>query len=344
MRLPISIAAFVFATALSAAPVITSVTPNRGSIQGGTTVILKGTGFSETCIICSPPFATPRVAFQGTPATSVKFIDDKTLEVVTPAHLPVTVPVTIHQYDGSEPFILENAFTFEGDATASFDPILFPIFTPPVHGAFGSEFHTRGKFWNEDLTNVLSLYGIDSSCYLFSPVIDPLTPYNLGPSGQEFGILPACSTSIGRIFWVPKGTDTLAANLRVTDVTRQASSHGVEIPVVHRDEFRERVSLLDVPIDARFRNTLRVYSLLRGVVLVNVVVGNVPGTITLQPGENIFEPAYAEFTNFPLPHELPQGQATVRVVVDARTEGTPIWAFITVTNNETQQITTITPN
>jgi hypothetical protein len=344
MRSQISIAAFLFATSLYAGPVITSVTPDRGAVQGGTTVILKGTGFSETCVICSPPFANPTVSFHSTPATSVRFIDDKTMEVVTPPHLTATVSVTIQQHDGSEPFTLEDAFTFEGDATTSFDPILFPIFTPPVHGAYGSEFHTSGKFWNEDITNVLSLYGIDSSCYLFSPVIDPHTPYTLAPNGPELGILPGCSTSVGRIFWVPKGTDTLAANLRVTDVTRQATSHGVEIPVVHRDDFRQRVSLLDVPIDVRFRNTLRVYSLVRSVTLVNVFIGNAYYQLTLQPGENVFEPAYGAITEFPLPHELPQGQSTVRVVVDSRTEGTPLWAFVTVTNNETQQITTITPN
>ena len=153
-----------------------------------------------------------------------------------------------------------------------------------------------------------------------------------------------------KIFWVPKGHDTVAANLRVTDVTRQATSHGVEIPVVHRNDFTEdRLALLDVPIDPRFRNTLRIYSLQRGEVLVNLQIGEEGRQIWLQPGANWFEPAYASFTDFPLPHQLPAGESTIRVLVMAPRNGpdlpgTLIWAFITVTNNETQQITTITPN
>jgi hypothetical protein len=111
------------------------------------------------------------------------------------------------------------------------------------------------------------------------------------------------------------------------------------------------VSLLGVPINPRFRNTLRIYSLARGAVLINLAIGNEGRQIVLQPGADLFEPAFASFTDFPLPHELPAGTSTIRVVVDVPRgpggvpiPGTPIWAFITVTNNETQQITTITPN
>lgn len=356
MRFTISLAALLLATSLHADPVITSVTPNQGPVAGGTTVIIRGSGFSTQCITCSPPFATPDVWFLETPAASVTFIDDKTLEAVTPPHLPMTVPVRVQQYDGSQPARLENAFTFTGEPESGFDPILFPIFTPPVHGAFGSEFHTRARIWNEALfagngTSV-PLYGVDTFCYLIDPPPDPHVPFYLQPSGLEHQMLPDCSTTTGRVFWVPKGMDTLAANLRVTDVTRQATSHGVEIPVVHRDDFREqRISLLGVPIDARFRNTLRIYSLARGEVMVNVQAGNELHQLFLQQGENVFEPAYAQFSDFPLPSELPRGESTIRVTVDVprgpggvTIPGTPIWAFITVTNNDTQEITTITPN
>jgi hypothetical protein len=116
----------------------------------------------------------------------------------------------------------------------------------------------------------------------------------------------------------------------------------VEIPVVHREDFREgQVSLLNVPVDPRFRNTLRIYSLSRSAVLIDLRFGNGPTQqLYLQPGESWFEPATLTFTDFPL---RGNGPATTRVVIDAP-PGVPIWAFITVTNNDTQQITTITPN
>lgn len=347
MRFTITIAALLLAATALADPVITAITPNAGPVAGGTRVIIKGTGFSNNCIVCSPPFADPEVFFLETRAASVKFIDSTTLEVVTPPHLPATVPVRVHQFDGSNPFTLESGFSFQGDARDGFDPILFPIFLPPIKGAFGSEFHTTPRIWNEGAA-LVTLYGNDTSCYLFDPPIYPLFPQVLAPgAGQDWVLLTGCSTTPGRLFWVPKGQDTLAANLRVRDVTREAESHGVQIPVVHKDDFRERVSLLGVPIDKRFRNTLRIYSVARGEVLINLRVGEESHQVWLQPGRDWFEPSSLTFTDFPLPEELPAGQSTIRVVADApRGPGdvaNPIWAFITVTNNDTQQITTITP-
>ena len=351
MRLSIIVAVILLAASVAADPVITSVTPSTGPVAGGTTVIIRGSGFSFNCVVCSPPFADPQVWFLETPAQSVKFIDGNTLEVVTPAHLPGRVPVRVQNWDGTPPYTLQDAFDYIGDPNTAFDPILFPIFTPPVRGAFNSEFHTRAKVLNLDhFTETVPLYGVDTSCYTFSPVHQPMYPFYLQGLGDEHTLLPDCSDTVGRIFWVPKGKDLVAANLRVTDVTRQASSHGVEIPVVHRHDFTERrLALLDVPIDPRFRNTLRIYSLQRGEVIVDVQIGQDGRQIFLQPATSWFEPAYASFTDFPLPSQLPAGQSTIRVIVSAPNNGpelpgTPIWAFITVTNNETQEITTITPN
>jgi len=352
MRSTISIAALFLATSLSAAPVITSVTPSSGPVAGGTTVTIKGAGFSDTCVTCSPPFATPEIWFGETPAESVKLVDGNTIEAVTPPHPPARVGVRIHQYDGSPSFTLTDAFEFTGQIGEAFDPFLFPIFTLPVKGAFGSEFHTRARLWNESRTQNVSVYGVDTNCYLIDPPISPLFPWPLQNEGEELQLLPGCTENgaVGHLFWVAKGTDSVAANLRVTDVTRQADSHGVQIPVVHRKDFHDdRVALLGVPVDARYRLTLRIYGLVRTEQLISISVnGLLRHQFYLQPSASLFEPAYAQFTDFPLPEELPAGQDTIRVVVDAsRGEFepvVPIWAFITVTNNETQQITTVTPN
>ena len=67
----------------------------------------------------------------------------------------------------------------------------------------------------------------------------------------------------------------------------------------------------------------------------------------------MFEPAFPMFTDFPLPEQLPCGETTTRVTVtpppgptgpSPPIPGPPIWAFVTVTNNETQQITTNSPD
>ena len=70
--------------------------------------------------------------------------------------------------------------------------------------------------------------------------------------------------------------------------------------------------------------------------------------LPMQSSGNFFEPSFAVFTDFTpalgpttavmnVLVEVPRGPGGVVI------PGTPIWAFISVTNNETQHITTITP-
>ncbi len=77
-----------------------------------------------------------------------------------------------------------------------------------------------------------------------------------------------------------------------------------------------------------------------------------PRYVELQPGSSMFEPAYASFSDFPIPVDS-GSESTVDVAVEPEMPPggvypTPLpatsWGFITVTNNETRQITTITPD
>jgi hypothetical protein len=158
---------------------------------------------------------------------------------------------------------------------------------------------------------------------------------------------------VGWIFWVPKNNRSVAASLRVSDTSKQAINHGVEIPVATARDFSQNgIALLNVPVDSRYRLTLRIYSLSRRDVVVNVwnSSGDVQ-QVPLRVGKTIFEPTYAEVTQFPRIVTVPPlpGE-TMTIFVDsprgpdgAHLPGYPIWAFVTVTNNETQHITTITP-
>lgn len=348
------IAAALVASPASAAITITSVSPNSGPVAGGTTVTIKGSGFNNSCFSCEPPFVEPLVFFGTVLAQSAHVVDSATISAVTAAGFPTTVPVTVKQLDGSSPFTLPNAFSFVGLPEAGFDPILFPIFAREVFGAFGSDFRTVVRVWDKGLlaAGARTLYGFDSSCLLNEPPLAPTDPMTLL---QETQLPTDCARSTGRILYVPKGTaPSLAANILVSDVSRQAMTLGVEIPAVHREELsEERIALLGVPADSRFRNTLRIYSLARGNPLVNVTINGKLYQIILarHDDQDLFEPAYTEFTAFPSLGELPAGQTTFRVVIDTARgpegvliTGNPIWAMVSVTNNQTQEITTITPN
>jgi hypothetical protein len=334
-----------------AGPVITSVSPNAGPISGGTTVVIRGAGFSGGCQICSPPLPGSEVLFDAAPATDVFFIDSTTLEAVTPPHVPGSVAVTVFQPDGPF-FILENSFTYQGDVYDAYDPVLFPIFTPPVFGQGGSEFRTSAKFWNRG-DQPVSFYGFDLSCLLIDPPATPLNPFTVPPhQEQALNLFPECSQTTGKLFYVPKGERELAGSLRVWEVSKQSSNHGVEIPVVRLEDFDERsIALVDVPNDPNFRLTLRVYGLNRGPDFVNVTYAGQVVPLPLQSSSNIFEPSYAVYTAFTFP---PGGHVPIPPLMNVLVEvppgpdgdviaSTPIWAFITVTNNETQHITTVTP-
>jgi hypothetical protein len=334
------------------ASVITSVFPTEGPVTGGTVVRIHGSGFAPGCSNCAPPTTVPLVYFAGTRSPSVTYIDSNTIEAVTPHHLPGPVHLKIIE-DGSlgqeELTILLNAFTFVGEAEEAFDPVLFPIFMPPIDGAFGARFETKASVWNQTPGSSIMLYGLDTSCYLFTPIRTALDPHLVNSNGLGQTLLTGCAPSTGRLFWMPKGSGKLAANLRVGDVTRQAESHGVEIPVVPKDRFsEERITLLDIPVDPRYRHTLRIYSLRHAGAAVNVSVnGQFYRKLPLLGGMDRFDPTFAVLTEFP---SLPAGQTSMLITIDTAGDyegeilpAFSIWAFMSITNNDTQQITTVTP-
>jgi len=209
-----------------------------------------------------------------------------------------------------------------------------PVFTPPVRGAFGSEFHTivRAAAKTNEF-RAASVYGIDSSCLPVDPPRNPITdPVELSVAREE-NVPVECSTWPARLLYVPKEhAENVTFNSRVLDVTRNARSQGTEIPVVRSAEIKHRrIVLLNVPVVSRFRNTLRIYSSLQKPIAVRVTIRNQERFVQLQPGRTIFEPSIAILTDFPSFSDVPPDQSTVRLTIDLPLPETLIWAMITVT-------------
>lgn len=220
--------------------------------------------------------------------------------------------------------------------------ILLPVFTSPVLGAFGSEFHTDLRILNIGQEEV-RIFGLQEECIV---TCIPTLPQLDLPAGEEAGPgLLAMNGHPGRFIEVDADdVDSLSMNLRVHDVSRSALNFGTEMPIVREREFKlNQTVLVGVPTDARFRNTLRVYTTFPAELL--LTVGNRPPVpIQLTGREDEYDPAYAVYTDFP----VDAGTIRVKVEVDPSIVTllpieVPIWAFITVTNNDTQAITTITP-
>jgi hypothetical protein len=269
--------------------------------------------------------------------------------VTTPSHLPGPAPITIFEYDvylGTD-----LIFTFEGPAEEAFEPVLLPVFTPPIPGAFGSEFRTdfRARLVKESVAEVYGLQCTDQCYYregqpylLRDDYVQEVNPTNIAPTGTP-----------GAFLYLPKDhLSRVAMNLRAYDTSRDAESFGTEIPIVRLRDFTtgwEPIHLIGIPSDPRFRNTLRIYGYGDGGTMLSIEMVAETGVRVDQlidlPGQpDPFHPGYLELTNFPV------GQGMVRVTIHTPVPpiGTPIppparWAFVSVTNNETQHITLVTP-
>ena len=305
-----------------------TISPASGPATGGTTVTIKGS-FGHWPYI---------VVFDGVAATSTTRVDGQTLTAVTPEHQPGISRVLIFEYD----FYIDAGLTFEFTGEASREQFLLPVFIEPLEGAYGSEFRTELHGVNTGPSEMIEIWGLETGCRPSPPVCDWLTEPMVfllpPPIGADLSDSQPYQTGTpGRFIEVPHSqADDLSLNLRVYDTSRASENFGTEIPIVRRSDFRRNTfALLGAPLDPRFRNTLRLYA--TGETTVQVKIGSETHELTLRAGQHVFDPAYAQFGAFPT------GSGTANVIVTPEENGPAVWGFISVTNNETQHITTITP-
>lgn len=160
----------------------------------------------------------------------------------------------------------------------------------------------------------------------------------------------------GRLLFLVRETAANAVmNLRIRDISREALTWGTELPLVREKDFRTgTITLVEVPTDARFRVALRIYG-------VDALVPNqsfriqifdeVTGALLVDDirlaryaePSSPQRPATVELTS--LTAAYPSLSATERLRIDiAPTDpARRFWAFVSIANNTTQQVTTITP-
>jgi hypothetical protein len=232
----------------------------------------------------------------------------------------------------------------------AFERLLLPVYVAAVPGAFGSLFLTELRLWNRHDRESLEIFGLYPPCQFPVCGTDPLKPLEVKSymeTETAAQVVPVGGTP-GMFIYVDKErVNDLIANLRVFDLSRSPTNFGTELRVVRESEFATRIILPDVPVNQKFRNTLRIYARRETAVQIIFhapsIIGSptilppIPQTVVLQPGDNLFKPAYTAFTNFQ-PYGYP-----LTLIIEPADPAVPIWAFVSVTNNETQHITTITP-
>jgi hypothetical protein len=228
-----------------------------------------------------------------------------------------------------------------------YEPVLLPVYAgvSPVNGLNGSSFRTRLSVFSERL-------------FTFYPgITEPFSETALTLLPRDFAV-----PSKGRVVWIDRAAVddvhfgyTLISN----DASLLAPVQRTALPVVRERELRRgRIELLNVPAGSqRFRRMLRIYDVLRdgsAVVTVRVELMNVGFTSTLETftvpldrvdGADASYPYYAE-----VPLELPclrlgssdcssyEARLSLTASPDIR-----YWAFVSSTDNVTQQVSIYAP-
>jgi hypothetical protein len=261
---------------------------------------------------------------------------DGILVAQAPPHVQGAVDVVVNSTAGT---VTSKAALIYYDPAASdpavFEPILFPLSFQGA-GAFGSQWTTE----NFILAGSSTAYFRDAlpcaGCSTKLSANAQLTN-DTNPSGR---VLYALRSTTGTVDFAS----------RIRDTSRVAQTAGTEVPVVHERDFRGQLRFASVPVDGRFRTTLRIWALddfPQFIVLVepgsNIVA---PLSVTRIPGTSMY------FGSADLSSLLPQAKTTpVRITVfPSGFPGTfssvqlpPIWGMLSITNNDTQQVTIISP-
>ncbi|HXH92209.1 MAG TPA: hypothetical protein VNN25_11560, partial [Thermoanaerobaculia bacterium] len=211
--------------------------------------------------------------------------------------------------------------------------ILFPLsFQGP--GAFGSQWTTE---------SFLSSSG--SAAYFRDPLpcAGCSSTFTLGTSR-----LTNDGNPWGHVLYALRGTTgSLELASRIRDTSRQAITAGTEVPVVRERDFRALLRFMNIPVDPKYRVTLRLWAL-GDYPQYSVGVDAVPAlqngiSLTRITGTSMWFGSMDVTSMI----KLADGNPTNLLVTPWPNGGTnllpapPIWGMLSITNNDTQQVTIV---
>ncbi len=293
-------------------------------------VTITGAGIAPVCAVA--PCPVPQVLFGEKQAEVVRQVNTSTLVVRAPADYVGTVDVTI--VSSGQTFRSIAGFHYSSSAggdPAFFETIYFPVIINGP-GAFGSEWSTDATLRNEtDYPLTTATY--DLFAVPCSPPCDPRPPAHSTRFGKGLDFADGYRMSVPR-----QAAEHLSFGLIVRDLSRQAETAGTEIPVVReKDLFDGSFTLLNVPSDPRYRVALRAF---RNDSVISPVGFRIrPMQSEDQPLVDLrFEGGEVHIGDLLTRFPQLQGKGPLRIDVNGS------WGFVSVTNNETQHVTIISPH
>jgi len=250
-----------------------------------------------------------------------------------PPHAPGVVDVTVNSASGT---ITSKAALIYYDPAAAdpavFEPILFPVsFQGP--GALGSQWVTESF-----------LYASGPTAFFRDPL--PCTGCSNVP-GSGTRQLINDGNPWGHVLYALRGTTgSLAFASRIRDTSRQSQTAGTEVPVVRESDFRGELRFLNIPVDARYRVTLRLWSLSDDGLFI-ATVDSTPAqfqglTLAKIPGTSM---SFGSMDVTSLLTKANNNPTNLSVMSPSNVPFAPaIWGTLSITNNDTQQVTIVSPH
>lgn len=247
-----------------------------------------------------------------------------------PPHARGFADVKIETNDGATHTVPDAIYYYDPSAAPDFsvfERILFPVLVNTA-GGHGSQWVSEAAIANpahwsiETYNEVVPFECIDYPC-------------GQRLAGASYIAFTGDGYPHGVALIAPRAeSDNLAFSLRVRDTSRTAEEYGTQVPVVReRDMFvNSDLTLLDVPIDPRYRTKVRMYAFDSGEHQAEVTVHrqsapnvvseryHVPVRRDCAPAECAGAPWYAEL-------DLPAGEADgrVNVYITMGHQGSPSW-------------------
>ncbi len=340
-----------------APPVIASIKPTAGPASGGTEVVITGSNL-DMQIACLLP-CPPRVGFGDIFVDAVQ-VSAQQLNVTTPAHAPGVVDVTV-SIPGRPDVVVDDGFTFVQGPESQYERVLLPIYlNGVVPGAHGTQWATDFWMHNGGSESVSIADRVCPANQVCPPVIPLTLTLEAGHSlHNPTDFFPASRNNPSQLLYIfNTGAQDVSMGLRVADISRNTLNGGTDLPVIRESEFRSRTAqLLNVPLDNQtFRILLRVYDVTYSEAIFAVRVyaaddATVPSvyatTLTAKtPKSGVFRPeaAYAELDITQLLNLRLAWPQTARIEIQPMTPGSRYWAFVSLTNNQTELVTLVTPH
>jgi hypothetical protein len=230
--------------------------------------------------------------------------------------------------------------------------MLLPIVVRDAPGAFGSVWSSTLVIHNRSAHELRYYPGAYSDCGFGVCPIPPILRYLRPGAVAEADLMTFPDNQPPAIFLYVDKLAELDAGfaLRVRDLSRQLNTFGTEIPVVREsDLLTGAISLPLAPLTGAFRQTIRIYDFdsqpsvsfrLRVVDENGAPISEIILATTSHQRDPQLEPGYVQLSV--------EDHAFAPDTTPKALEITPLapvryWAMVSVTHNETQHVTTVTP-